>query len=458
VSRRYLYPNAGEATRKLVSTSREKLGGFGGAEISRSEQIDLLGNVTASTETLDGAVRVETMTRAGVSDAEISHYYAGRMMTLQQPGIAGLIVMGYDALGREVSRKEPRHAVAAITAYVPGKNQLATQTDAAGNTTRYTYYPQGSLGAGRVKTITLPDDTIAYRAYTACGDLRASWGSQTNPTWYEYDIFCQITTLHTWQNNPNLNVDSLPATPPAGSAKTMWNYDAASGLLVSKRDTDNKGASYLYDIAGRLKERLWARGVNTVYHYDGFGQLKTTDYSDTTPDVSISYDRLGRQDSQSNGIATSSFTYNTGNLQLDTETITYTLPGQAAFTRVIDRSQDGLNRESGYSLGSAPVPGASGGVAPPYEQEVSYAYSAASGRMETVGSPAGNFIYGYQANSDLIATVTGSAHTVTNTYESTRDVLDVKENKAGTSVVSRYDYGVNAIGQRSNVAALISST
>jgi RHS repeat-associated protein len=48
--------------------------------------------------------------------------------------------------------------------------------------------------------------------------------------------------------------------------------------------------------------------------------------------------------------------------------------------------------------------------------------------------------------------VTGPAHTVTNTYEPNRDILDVKENKAGTSVVSRYDYTVNAIGQRSNVA------
>jgi RHS repeat-associated protein len=48
--------------------------------------------------------------------------------------------------------------------------------------------------------------------------------------------------------------------------------------------------------------------------------------------------------------------------------------------------------------------------------------------------------------------VTGPAHTVTNTYEPNRDILDVKENKAGTTTVSKYDYLVNALGQRSNVA------
>jgi hypothetical protein len=48
--------------------------------------------------------------------------------------------------------------------------------------------------------------------------------------------------------------------------------------------------------------------------------------------------------------------------------------------------------------------------------------------------------------------VTGPVHTVTNTYEPNRDILDVKENKAGTTTVSKYDYLVNALGQRSNVA------
>ena len=52
----------------------------------------------------------------------------------------------------------------------------------------------------------------------------------------------------------------------------------------------------------------------------------------------------------------------------------------------------------------------------------------------------------------MVKTVTGPAHTVTNEWETNRDILDYKENKAGTTLVSKYDYLVNAIGQRSNVA------
>jgi RHS repeat-associated protein len=89
------------------------------------------------------------------------------------------------------------------------------------------------------------------------------------------------------------------------------------------------------------------------------------------------------------------------------------------------------------------------------ENSVRYDYSLTDGRLSSISNPQlsnVSFAYGYETGSSLVKTVTGPAHTVTNTYEPNRDILDVKENKAGTSVVSRYDYTVNAIGQRSNVA------
>lgn len=46
----------------------------------------------------------------------------------------------------------------------------------------------------------------------------------------------------------------------------------------------------------------------------------------------------------------------------------------------------------------------------------------------------------------------GPAHTVTNSWDTTRDALLTKENKVGTSVISAYGYTVNAIGQRESVA------
>jgi len=84
--------------------------------------------------------------------------------------------------------------------------------------------------------------------------------------------------------------------------------------------------------------------------------------------------------------------------------------------------------------------------------DATYAYDI-TGRLGSVTSPAGTFTYGYLANSmGLLHTVTGPAHTVTNTWETTRDVLTEKENKVGTTVVSAYDYSVNPLGQRTEVA------
>ena len=55
----------------------------------------------------------------------------------------------------------------------------------------------------------------------------------------------------------------------------------------------------------------------------------------------------------------------------------------------------------------------------------------------------------------MLATTTatsGAIHTVTNLYEGDRDILDTKQNKVGSTVVSGYDHSVNAIGQRTAVA------
>jgi RHS repeat-associated protein len=86
------------------------------------------------------------------------------------------------------------------------------------------------------------------------------------------------------------------------------------------------------------------------------------------------------------------------------------------------------------------------------EHSLTYDYDN-SGRLASVTSPAGTFSYTYTPGSSLIASVTGPAHTVTNTWEPNRDVLDVKENRipSTTTPISRFDYGVNSIGQRTGV-------
>ena len=192
------------------------------------------------------------------------------------------------------------------------------------------------------------------------------------------------------------------------------------------------------------------RGLTpTTYGYT-YGLMTSTDYSDaTTPDVLITYEPLGRQSTvtQANQSKITS-TYDPVTLALDTETIQYDIDhnGTYEFTRLLDRSRDTLNRDNGFQLKDVAT----------LENQATYGYSATDGRLLNVvgggdvSSPQ-TFSYGYVSNSNLLQTVTGPVHTATNTWESNHDVLDTKENKVGSTVISNYDYAVNALGQRTGV-------
>jgi RHS repeat-associated protein len=78
-------------------------------------------------------------------------------------------------------------------------------------------------------------------------------------------------------------------------------------------------------------------------------------------------------------------------------------------------------------------------------------YSAATGRLATVGNGSDTFTYGYEANSNLLASVTGPEHIVTNIWEATRNVLASKENELPGGTLSKFTYTVNDIGQRTSV-------
>ena len=71
-----------------------------------------------------------------------------------------------------------------------------------------------------------------------------------------------------------------------------------------------------------------------------------------------------------------------------------------------------------------------------------------------MGNGTDTFTYAYTTNSSLLASVTKSGTPTiqtTHTWEPNRNVLDVKENKVGSTVISSYDYSVNALGQRTAV-------
>jgi len=453
VSRSSIYATAGNGTATALGTQRTMLAGFAGNQVGVSETVDIAGNLSRSTMELDRGTHlsVSRSTVPGVSDAPVSVSCAGRQVSTHQPGSTGDVTYGYDALGRRVSIQQPGHAHAETSTYSPGTNLLASQADATGAATSYAYVPQGQPGAGRVRSVTAADGGVTTTTYDLLGRVTGTSGARTYPVSYGFDGFGQLQTMTTWKDFAGQN----------GAAATTWTREPATGLLLAKTDAAGKAVTYTYDAAGRLLTRTWARGVVTTYTYDPMTRdLSGVSYSDGTPAVTITDDRLGRQVSVTTaGTAQSVFTYRADNLLPDTETVRQDVDGDGTsdFERVFTRSYDALLRPAGFALKMA--------GAPANEASVSYGYEAAAGRFASVtaqpaqgvqGNPA--FAYAYDpARPGLLASVTSPAHTVVNTWEPDRNVLKKKTNLVGNpstgSAVSAFDYSVNAIGQRTSVGS-----
>lgn len=351
-----------------------------------------------------------------------SHTAAGKARTLTDPG-ARVTSWTLDKWGRTLTVDAP--------------NTVDAASSTLNNVTRYSYYP-----TGRVKAV---------------------WGDQTYASFYVYDEQNRMTALRTYRS---LAHNTEPVSGTAGYDQTAWSYDAQRGWLSSKRDAAAKGADYTYTAAGRLASRQWARTLPssgtrvTAAYAHTHGRLTGIDYNDSTPDVSVVYDAMGRYHQVARPGHSWVYGYDAATLRLDTETVTCDTNGDNVgdFTRVLDRSWDSLERNTGWQLKQSST----------VLHQNGYAYDNA-GRISTVTGMTGNYVYGYVANAPaLVSGIMGSADTgdlgtpinanipVTSyVWEGTRDVLDMIENKIGASspaTISKYDYTVNALGQRTAVA------
>jgi len=443
VRRQSVFPEAGSAAEKTVQITRQLLAGFVGDEVEVIETEDIAGNITTQVVERNRVTRLETrrtVSPAATDDA-LAVRHAGRLVLEHRRGSNGDVTYGHDALGRVVSIQKPGHANPATRTYEPGKNRLASETDAAGHATSFAYVPAGQPGAGAVQSVTAADGGVTTTDYDLLGRVVKRSGARTYPVEFTYNAYGERATLTTWQDHAGTQ----------GAAVTTWTHDAATGLLTSQTDAQNRSVNYTYDAAQRLLTRTWARGVITTYGYDPVtAELTLVDYSDATPDVTLTHDRLGRQVTATTAnVAQSAFTYRAATLQVETETLRQDLDGNGTFDfeRTFTRTQDALLRPAGFSLGL---------TGQPAETAVTYGYEPVAGRFASVTLPdARAFTYAYDpARPHLQSTVTGPAHRVVNTWEPNRDVLDVKSNQTLTGTeLSRYDYTVNAIGQRTAVDA-----
>ncbi|NLH72829.1 MAG: RHS repeat protein, partial [Verrucomicrobia bacterium] len=404
--------------------------------------------VTTTTETVYGANGTRTVT------------------TTNPDGSSVVRTFSYGRLQSEVRKDSSGNTIGSTTYSYDAHGRVSATTDARNGTTYYAYNNADqvtsttapSLGTGEPQQVTLtfydtlgrvtgtqlPDGSTTTNFYYQSGLLQKTSGSRIYPVEYTYDAQGRMRTMKTWQDFAG----------NTGTATTRWNYDPYRGWLKSKDYPDASsgqppaqegtgGPVYTYTSAGRLATRVWKRGVTTTYSYNNAGDLQTIDYSDSTPDVSYTYDRRGRRlTAICNGITTT-LTYNDANQPLTESYSGGTLAGLS------------MNWTYDNKLRLSTVTAKNGATA---LQSAAYSYDAA-GRLQTVTDSPYSATYTYHPNSTLINTITfannGAIRLVASrVYDKLNRLTLISSAASGASAPSMpvsFAYQYNAANQRTRM-------
>ena len=283
---------------------------------------------------------------------------------------------------------------------------------------------------GRITNTTLPDSTSVVNVDHPTGQLQQTSGSRTYPVGYSYDPQGRMKTMTNWSGFAST----------AGARVTTWNYDAYRGWLTNKvYDGGTAGPSYSNTPAGRLAIRYWARGTNTTYSYNGAGDLATVIYSDSTPGITNSYDRLGRLTNVLNGSIACTLGYNDAGI-VTNESYSGGIMDKIAITNGCDQF---LRRTNLVTLYNGSV-----------LTTITNNYDAAS-RLLGIGDGTNSATYSYLTNSPLVSQIvfkqsTNSRMTTAKTYDNLNR-LTLISSTTNSVVLDQHGYVYNSANQRTTV-------
>jgi RHS repeat-associated protein len=285
-----------------------------------SVSYDENGNVTTSTDglnhsksfTYDKLDRLLTAKDERLKVWTYAYFATGEPKSVISP-LGNKTTYAIDDDGRTTSMVEPRGNVAGGT---PSDYTWAYAYDEAGNRTR----------------VTDPLGNHADYGYDPVNDLSQLTDQRGNATSFSYDAMNRL-----WKVTP-------PAAGGTGTLDTVYAYDA-DGNLASRTDPNSHLTSWTYDLDGLRTQRTTPVGswnstydananlktletpagssTQTVgdgtisYGYDRMSRLTGVDYSDSTPDVSRSYDLAGRPQTMGDGSGTVTYTYDNANRLTD---------------------------------------------------------------------------------------------------------------------------------------------
>ncbi len=355
----------------------------------------------------------------------------------------------HDAYGRLLTITDSRTGTTAYHYDDQGRRWKVSapnpETRSSTNGTLDTIYRYDALG--QVITTVKPSGGEIHQIYNANGTLHKTHGHHTTDVEWRYNGRGERTHMTTWYSHLN-----KPAT-------TRWHYNVR-GHLQFKQDAHGQRVHYTYTPGGKLQTRTWARGVQTIYHYDDASNLTNIDYSDNTPDVHFTYTRLGQKQTVQDAGGLLTYTYRPDQptvLESETRSGDFQSPPNPQSrsrgvtpreiyneTKTLTYTQDSLGRPTGFQIGTE--------TNPTQDYTVTYGYDQAN-RLDRVSSQGYDFVYQFEpmSTTDRLQSVTadGIKHTQYR-YEPGRDTMTDVINQAGLNneLISHYTYQYNQDGQR----------
>jgi RHS repeat-associated protein len=331
--------------------------------------------------------------------------------------------MAYDASGRLIRHSSATGAATTYTYNAAG--QLGSTRDHIGQVTSYTYHPANSIAAGLLWTSTNPEREVIETLYNSRGQVTETKGGGTYHVTYGYNAYGEKSEMRTYRSSN-----------PAGDL-TQWIHDPATGLLLTKIDAADKETNYTYYSNGLVHTRVRARSGagTTTYTYNAFGDRTNTGYTDSTPQVTITPDRIGRPSQIADASGTRTLTYHpiTGAVDLVSYDADALLPSLN-----VDYTWDTSLRPSGYAVSDS---GPATGLA--YDDE---------GRLLTVYSGGSTHTHGYIPGTGTLSSLTttrGSTQILTRTlYHDRMRRLNGIANTNASGTVTRHGYALDGAGRR----------
>jgi RHS repeat-associated protein len=421
---------------------------------------DTIGRVT--TTTYDDLGRTASSTQ-NVAEGQAQNYQdqfnittaftydsAGAQIAVTDP--LGMISRTYyDPLGRAVSMVRNLDGQAIEIGTIPergegetnlrvdtvysGNGQVSASVDELEKTTGDAYDP-----LGRQTDVSDPLNHVTHSDYDVAGRLINTNDAEGVVTHYGYNALGLLTDV--WENykfgispNADTNVHTAYTYDANGNRLTIvdgngnvttFTYDSL-GQLLTEADPLEHTWTYSYDVAGNRVELIDANEATTSYSYDELNRLVLIDYPSTDHDVVFTYDAAGHRLSMTDGLGTTSWTYD----DLD-RPLTTTDP----FDNTVSYAYDALGNRTNLTY--------------PDTKQASYGYDTAQ-RLQGVALDSSEITgYTYDAAGRVTGMTRANGVTTTYTYDDAGRLTSL-QNSAGANALASYTYVYDDVGNRTSV-------